>query len=220
LYKSLSSLSGKINKIMTNSNNDSAGIYRTGDIVIGSTDPGKSVYSATGAKIIKTGVTIFGSEADLQSQVKEISKSAMRSGGIPIPLNPYSGGKQTKPTKKRNQKQQKWVNYDQDTHQQPLFSEPVKSTPIELPLETIQFENSFGKIKAKVETLIEHDMAFMLVFRNEEDVVFEPKVGEQLSFYTPNKYRYDVYYPGVTFDWPDATKKFMILFKIPEETQE
>jgi hypothetical protein len=201
---------------MTNNNNDNTGMYRTGDIVIGSSDPSKSVYSATGTKIIDNGVTIFGSEEDLQMQAKELSKSAMRSGGKPIPLK--SSTAKTKQTKKKTSKSNQWSDFAKEVYHQ--LDEVENMPPQEKPLQTVQFENSFGKIKAKVETLIEHDMAFMLIFRQEEDLVFEPKVGEQLAFYTPDKYRYDVYYPGVTFDSPDNGKKFMILFKLPAEDQE
>ena len=200
---------------MTDNNDSNSNIYRTGDIVIGSSDPGKSVYSATGAKIIDNGVTIFGSESALKAQAKEIAQQAIRSGGVPIPLQQKA---QTKVGKKKQSKPKAWSDYAQEMYA--TVPEPIAPKPVETVLETVQFENSFGKIKAKVESLIEHDMAFMLVFRQEEDVVFEPKTGEHLSFYTPNKYRYDVYYPGVTFDSPNSSKKFMILFKLPEETQE
>lgn len=205
---------------MINNNNDSAGIYRTGDIVIGSSDPGKSVYSASGTKLIDSGVTVFGSETDLQAQITEISRSAIRSGGIPVPLNPKAHTKQAKTGKKKTTKAKQWPAYAAEMYQYAEEKEAAPAPVAEVVLKTVQFENSFGKIKAKVENLIEHDMAFLLVFKQEEDVVFEPKVGEQLSFYTPEKYRYDVYYPGVTFDWSGGTKKLMILFKMPEETQE
>jgi len=50
--------------------------------------------------------------------------------------------------------------------------------------------------------------------------LFEPKVGESLRLHTPSREVFEVYYPGVTFDSPDSDKKFMILFKVPEENQE
>ena len=87
-------------------------------------------------------------------------------------------------------------------------------------LHTVQFENDFGKIRAKVEQVIEHEHAFMLVFTDEDAVVFEPKTGESLVFHTDDRRVFSVYYPGVTFNWPADDKKFMILFKLPEENQE
>ena len=96
----------------------------------------------------------------------------------------------------------------------------TSAPPVEEKLQMIQFENDFGKMKAKVVHVIEQELAFMLIFKDEESMVFEPKVGESLVLHTPNKRRVDVYYPGVTFDSPDDGKKFMILFKLPEEEQE
>ena len=205
--------------------NDNSGIYRVGDLVIGSSDPGKSVYSATGAKLLQDGVSIYGSEKDLSDQRKEISRSAIRSGGTPIPIKPSNQlrtGRKSSAKKTRGTPKPKQFSYDE--YMADMEVETSQSLAISLsqeePMETIQFENSFGKIKAKVINVVEHDLAFMLTFRSEDDMVFEPKVGESLVFYTPNKYRYEVYYPGVTFDSPDSGKKVMILFKVPEENQE
>ena len=151
-----------------------------------------------------------------------LTKSAIRSGGVPLPLNnPTAASKRAKTTKKKINKTPQWSDYAKEVYRElEEVEQPVVQAKKEAPLQTVQFENSFGKIKAKVESLVEHDMAFMLIFRQEEDLVFEPKVGEHLSFYTPDKYRYDVYYPGVTFDSPDSNRKFMILFKVPGEDQE
>jgi hypothetical protein len=60
----------------------------------------------------------------------------------------------------------------------------------------------------------------MLVFTDDDSMVFEPKIGETLVLHTPERYRASVYYPGVTFNSPDSDKKFMILFKVLEEEQE
>jgi hypothetical protein len=49
---------------MTSHNHDS-GMFKTGDLVIGSSDPGKSVYTATGARVNNSGVSIYGSPEDL-----------------------------------------------------------------------------------------------------------------------------------------------------------
>jgi hypothetical protein len=206
----------KINKIMTN--NDT-GIYRTGDLVIGSGDPGKSVYSPSGAKLISDGVAIYGNERDLKAQSEELTRAAMRNGGIPLDASAqYAKSKKT--SKKRTQySDTKNITIGQSMFQ--LDDEQKTSVPpVEEKLQMIQFENDFGKMKAKVVHVIEQELAFMLIFKDEESMVFEPKVGESLTLHTPNKRRVDVYYPGVTFDSPDDSKKFMILFKLPEEEQE
>jgi hypothetical protein len=82
----------------------------------------------------------------------------------------------------------------------------------------VYFENAFGKIRSAVEKVIEHDLAFMLLFSSEDEIVFEPKVSETLDF-TYNKVSYSVYYPGVIFDWTDGVKKAMILFKVPKKDE-
>lgn len=199
--------------------NNDTGIYRTGDLVIGSGDPGKSVYSPSGAKLISDGVAIYGNERDLKAQSEELTRAAMRNGGIPLDASAqYAKSKKT--SKKRTQySDTKNITIGQSMFQ--LDDEQKTSVPpVEEKLQMIQFENDFGKMKAKVVHVIEQELAFMLIFKDEESMVFEPKVGESLTLHTPNKRRVDVYYPGVTFDSPDDSKKFMILFKLPEEEQE
>jgi hypothetical protein len=201
---------------MTNQQDTS--IYRTGDLVIGSSDPGKSVYSSSGAKLIDSGVTIYGSSDDLQEHYEDIVRSATMSGGKKIAVSSPKGGaikSKTKNKKSRNLS---------DTSQSFVWptirsSESVQAAPPPVILKTVQFENDFGKIKAKVEHVVEHSQAYLLIFSDEDSVVFEPKVGELLLLHTENLSE-PVYYPGVTFNSPENSKKFMILFKVPEENQE
>jgi hypothetical protein len=123
--------------------------------------------------------------------------------------------KTTKVKKKNLAKtRQTAISYEHtEAYQEPVRHDEVKQY-------TVQFENDFGKMKARVEQMIEHPQAYMLVFKDEDAVVFEPKVGETLVFHTTDREQVSVYYPGVTFDSPDSSKKFMILFKVPEENQE
>ena len=198
--------------------NDS-GMFRPGDVVIGSPDPTKSVYSATGEKLINDGVSIYGDKRILESQSKELMQSAIRSGGKPLSVNAATKGKPT--TRKMVKNKGKSFSEEMKNIYFELQKAGVEEAPTPIvKLVTVQFENAFGKIKAKVMSLIEHDLAFMLVFENEDSMVFEPKIGEQLALHTQDKRRYDVYYPGVTFDSSNNSNKFMILFKVPEEDQE
>lgn len=192
--------------------------FKTGDLVIGSTDPGKSVYSATGSKIINDGVSIYGNPHALEEQTKEITMSAMRSGGKPMTIN------KTKKGGKKSVKSSATVNRNPQIMPSPFvdpfsFNQYEDSRPVEqeVLLHSVQFENDFGKIRAKVEQVIEHEQAFMLVFTDEDAVVFEPKIGETLTFHKDDRKAFEVYYPGVTFNWPVDNKKFMILFKLPSE---
>ena len=194
---------------MQYSNSD---MFGTGDLVIGSSDPSKSVYTATGKKINPLGSVIYGSDEDLEAQKKEITDSLLRNGGKKIETQ---AGKSTKKKELKKTKSSSFVYPKIEA-----FEKIPEQKEKEVKLVTIQFENDFGKMKAKVEHLVEHDQAFMLIFKNEDDVVFEPKVGETLALYDQYKSRHEVYYPGVTFDWPDSSKKIMILFKVPIENQE
>lgn len=198
--------------------------FKTGDLVIGSPDPSRSIFSATGARLSDSGVSIYGDPKLLQEHQKEMTRSLLRNGGKP--LEPVATGKKGKKTKTKSTTPDN--QYAAMLESMLYASEDQKSsdtiqtqTPITAAEETsVHFENSFGKMRAKVEQLIEHPMAYMLVFRNEDSMVFEPKTGESLTFYSDKKQSTQVYYPGVTFDSPDSDKKFMILFKLPEENQE
>jgi hypothetical protein len=190
------------------SNQQDNSIYRTGDLVIGSSDPSKSVYSPTGQKLSESGVSIFGSPEDLEGQYNAIVRSATMSGGTKIPTSGLKKTKKPKSSPRTTEFQQNWSSFN---------AEPEPPAPVRL--KTIQFENDFGKIKAKAEHVLNHDQAYMLVFSDEDAVVFEPKVGEHLVLHTDYGAE-TVYYPGVTFNWPQDSKKLMILFKVPQEDQE
>ena len=198
---------------MTNQQDTS--IYRTGDLVIGSSDPGKSVYSSTGAKLIDSGVSIYGNEGDLQEQYKDIVRSATMSGGKKIAV----AGSKTR-SKPKTKKSRSSADISQPFDWSNITSaEPLEPPPTPIKLKSVQFENDFGKIKAKVEHVVDHPQAYLLIFSDEDSVVFEPRVGELLILHTEDSSE-AVYYPGVTFNSPENTKKLMILFKVPEENQE
>jgi hypothetical protein len=193
-------------------------MFKPGDIVIGSSDPSKSVYSATGSKITDNSSSLYGTEDELQQIEKDYLNSITRNGGKKIVEVHNSSSKKTK-------KLNKSAN---TSFQNPAISSNLTEA-INLKISTsvpeenytiIQFENAFGKIKAKALHVANHEQAIMLIFKNEEEVLFEPKVGENLQIVI-NKYtKHNVYYPGVTFNSPFDDKRFMILFKVPEETIE
>jgi len=205
----------------TSANNDN-GIYRVGDIVVGSSDPGKSVYSASGTRLIDDGVFLYGSDKALAGQGKELINSVIRSGGVPVSV------KNTTSVKKISKKKATASNQPQQFSAASYLAQFDTENPIESQssaaaetttkkLETIQFENSFGRMKAKVEYILEQELAYMLIFKDEDSVVFEPKVGEILTLHTPDKEQVEVYYPGVTFNAPESKRRMMILFKVPAE---
>jgi hypothetical protein len=202
--------------------NNDAGMFKIGDIVIGSSDPSKSVYSSTGAKVIQDGVSIYGNTGDLQEKQKELVTSITRNGGKIMQTSQIKKVKK-KTGGKNTAGNQVFSTSNSFSSFSQLAEETIEETPlpVQVKLQTIQFENDFGKMKAKVEHVVEHDQAFMLVFSDDDSVVFEPKVGETLKLHIRSQHEtFDVYYPGVTFNSPESTKKLMILFKVPAENQE
>lgn len=192
-------------------------MFKPGDVVIGSTDPSKSVYSATGAKISENSHSLYGSLEQLENLEKDFVSSLTRNGGRKITsLNSKEKNKTKKIKKQHHRNAAAFTvhNEIEDSTQEQSSQQKEESYT------TIQFENDFGKIKAKALYISEHDQALMLVFKNEEEVVFEPKVGERLQIYINRYTKHHVYYPGVTFNSPFDNKRFMILFKVPEETTE
>lgn len=194
--------------------NESPLTYNVGDIIIGTSDPSKSVYSATGAKLIPDGVRIHGDDTTLKNRQKEFVKIAKGHGGVA--LQPNSGATTTSTTAKKVKKTAyKSLNIPDHLY---FENENIANTHLHKKEKLIvQFENDFGKIKAKVDNIVNHEQAYLLIFENEESVVFEPKVGEHLLFHTPTVKNVKVYYPGVTFNSPEGSQRFMILFKVPNE---
>lgn len=191
---------------------------RTGDLVIGTRDPSKSVYSAEGRKLVDGGVAIVGDEEDIQELQQQIKKAAKQSGQQIV--------EEKKSRKKAIKKSNKVTKYIPVAEESPNYLPDMSETVVEnsytveekIKPQQVYFENAFGKIRSAVERVIEHDLAFMLLFSSEDEIVFEPKVSETLDF-TYNKVSYAVYYPGVIFDWTDGVKKAMILFKVPKENE-
>ena len=190
---------------------------KVGDLVVGNSDPSKSVYTSTGAKITD-GVHLAGDHEAVVAMRNRIIKEAQAMGGEIVSSTGEAKGK----IKKQKVKKKEYT----DTSDIPLWpiaedvisQQPeVYSSPAAV-LETVIFENDFGKIRAKVETVIDHEQAMMLIFSSDDEVVFEPKVGETLKFYR-NKIPQLVYYPGVIFEWTDGIKRAMILFKKEEENE-
>ena len=199
--------------------------FQVGDLVVGSRDPSKSVYSPTGARNAADGVRIFGHQEDISAYEAQLLQSIKRSGGQPIAQD-----KTTKTAKKSNKPSTKTRKFKPaaelayENRPQSFYSSDEELTQTRVRtaeyLQTVIFENDFGKIKAKVEKVVEHSQAYMLVFSDDDAVVFEPKVGETLLFYPVPDYSTRVYYPGVTFDWFNDNRKLMILFKVPAENEE
>lgn len=80
--------------------------------------------------------------------------------------------------------------------------------------------DGFGKLKMKVEDVLESDMAYAFVFAKEEDIIFTPQAGQTLNITLPDGEMILAYYPDTLFTWIDNKKKIMVLFKQPSEEAE
>jgi len=176
---------------------------QTGDLVVGTNDPTKSVFSPDGRRLLQEGVVLVGSEEDI-TRIQDKIKTAGEKTGKPLVEN-----------KKYKKKINKTLTNYTST---PATQRPAAEVPAKVLNSYIYFENSFGRIRCGVEHVQEHAQAFMLVFGSEDDIVFEPKIGETLEL-TYERIKYSVYYPGVIFDWTDGIKKVMILFKSSNENE-
>jgi len=194
-----------------------------GDLVVGGKSPDEAVFSESGRKIADVTGAVAGTPQELASIQQRLTRISATAGGKALEITP-----QTKVTRAKTQKTVKRqakaaivspfhedieAENEQIAKSSQQYREVAPQTPQKL---TVQLENDFGKMKLRVVAVLEQELAFALVFENEEDMVFEPKVGEYLTFYDENRQKHTVYYPGVTFDWTNSQEKVMILFRVNE----
>lgn len=132
-----------------------------------------------------------------------------------------------KPTKKKTKK--KITRNETPSLEQEIFAQQFETPIIDEPSyveaeeeeeqpkvlkakkKKVEFKNGFGKMRVLVESILESEVALGLIFSSEDDIVFEPSVGESIHC-TIDYMEKLVYYPGVLFTLPDGVKKLMILF--------
>lgn len=90
-------------------------------------------------------------------------------------------------------------------------------TKIAVKRQSVYLHNKMGKIKLQVESVLESEMAYCLVFSDDDAVIFTPNAGETLNFTDQNGETTPVYYADTLFTWTDGVKKIMILFKTKDE---
>lgn len=83
----------------------------------------------------------------------------------------------------------------------------------------IVFVSALGRIKVKVLAILDEPGSIILVFKDEDEVIFEPKVGEELKLEFSGKLE-SVMYPGYLHTWTDGVTKLMVLAKHPGATTE
>ena len=187
-----------------------------GDVI-----PGE--YSAEG-KLLKAGKALH---PENQKKIEQMyAMSAMMAGGVLLPDAQKKANKATKPKKapKRNV-----IERDDDPGPltpaitQAELDQEQKFPTLKTAQETIPvikhvvyLHNALGKIKMQVEAVPDSEMAYCLVFSDEDDVIFTPNPGETLKFVDQRGDTTPVYYANTLFNWTDGKKKLMILFKQDE----
>lgn len=177
---------------------------RLGDLVVGS-------YTPDG-KVKEPGF-VYGNTDQLEEIADRVKQHAALSGALEVK---HVGNKKLKPVKVKPKKKVK---------EEPVVEEPVveeieyeeEPAPVAKRKKHIFFQNGMGKIKLSVLDVLECDMAFCLVFENDDDLIFTPSAGETLTFMDLYNNKHDVYYTDALFSLPPDNKKLMILFKKNDE---
>jgi hypothetical protein len=173
-----------------------------GDVVVGS-------YSADGVKLTES-VVQFSPQELARRQNMYNTNAAMNPNASIIPTA-------IKETKKAGKKgKAKKIEDTPIAFVQPIIEPIVTSgySQVVAPKKKfIYLHNKLGKIKMSVESVLSCEMAFALVFANEDDMIFVPNPAETLNFVDTNGDTHTVYFSDTIFDWIDGDKKVMILFK-------
>jgi hypothetical protein len=174
--------------------------FKAGDFIVGH-------YNDFGAEI-KPG-KLHGDTEDVHDLQKMIIEHSARTGGIihktEVKIKPTRGRKKSVPQKQ---------SYPTEPIQTIIEPPPVLSIDSSRKRKkSVYLFNALGKIKLNVEEVLESEMAYCLVFANEDDMIFVPKAGETLTFINNNGAEQSVYFANSIFTWVDQTKQLMILFK-------
>lgn len=192
-----------------------------GDLIVGS-------YNSEGGAIRARGVA---GESDEINRIREMfERSAIHAGATKLPTAKTSKRvpKPKKPQAKQKTKPQtdSWPEHEVRGEEIPVFNpkdwegvdneRDTEESPVvkrDVPKKKVKFSNNFGKIKMSVEHVMECEIAYGLIFANDDDIIFTPKPGETLLFTNDAGFDSYAYYPDALFTLPDGDKKLMILFK-------
>lgn len=183
-----------------------------GDAVVGS-------YNDKTGKMIKSAKITLDPEA-LAARQKMYSAHASRVEGASIipQAKVVKKGKKSKEVKKRDYPDVEPAPIQWGVPIPPDPEQPIitgRATPI-APKRPVYLHNQMGKIKMYVEDVLDSEMAYALIFANEDDMIFIPNAGETLNFVNLSGDSYKVYFANTVFNWTDDVKRIMILFKTDE----
>lgn len=106
-----------------------------------------------------------------------------------------------------------------------IYEEPVYALPepevsqAKAPTFSIVFLLDHGKIKARVDCILEDPTSLALVFKDEDTVSYVPEKGNKLKIMLPDKREIEVLYLGIQLQWYNTSQQILVFMKT-ESTEE
>ncbi len=169
---------------------------KPGDYIVGSYhDMGRELKPGKG----------IGDPDETMSLQEMILEHGQRTGGKPLSDKKITGKKGVK-KKKVADPEPEMINIWDKVREEKVVEKSNEKKYIYL-------FNKLGKIRLSVETVLECEAAYCVVFRSEDDVIFTPNPGETLNMINLDGDEVTVYFANSMFNWIDGVKQLMILFK-------
>lgn len=187
--------------------------FKPGDYIVGK-------YSEMG-KPIKDGKVFDGGDDEEAYKLKEMfANHGRNSGGSFLPQTKTSITQKKKVKKQKAKEEDPVVKplWETLSNIEPESLDAPKIEKISKPTQKkyIYLYNKLGKIRLTVESVLECEQAYCLVFYSIDDLIFTPNPGETLTLIIDTNTEVPVYYPNSSFTWIDGEKQLMILFKVDE----
>ena len=187
--------------------------FKPGDYIVGK-------YNDMGNQI-KAGKVFDAGDDEEAYKIKEMFANHGRSSGGTLLPTAKTSVSQKKKVKKQKQVEKEEVAplWESLSKIEPESLDPTpKVEKISKPQQKkyIYLYNKLGKIRLTVESVLECEQAYCLVFYSIDDLIFTPNPGETLTLILDHDTEVPVYYPNSSFTWIDGERQLMILFKTDE----
>lgn len=185
-------------------------IIQPGDFIVGR-------YNEMG-KELKAG-KLEGDEEQIAAMKEMLTEHAGRSGGREMTKTTITKKIPKKKGPVPNKPVKDDIMYEEPDEPKPFYvniEQPKQSFNQNNRKKYIYLYNKLGKIKLSIESLIECEQAYCVVFYTEDDLIFVPNPAETLTMVTPDGDEVLVYYANTLFTWIDHVKQLLVLFKVNE----
>lgn len=133
----------------------------------------------------------------------------------PVPVAPLAKTK-TRKTKKVVAPVESPAHFHEPTRQ-PFEEElplPITASPKSI---VVVLRTDFGKIKVAVNAVLESDTGLCLVFKDENQISYEPEQGTEVVITMPDKREIKVMTMGLRFKWYETSQQLMTFIKTEKE---